>query len=157
MRIDIITPYNAIASPSATKIRALPNTFGSSLVAPIAAGAAAAIAIPPPIPARPVTSAAERYFKPLEESAETSSSSAFAEVTTGVFASAGSPPDANAVTAKTETNTIKRRKVRMFTEKAFLGEFVEAILFFAKKTESEISTIGIMNNKAVMINTILSD
>ena len=35
-------PYKAIPSPSATKISALPKALGSSEVAPIAAGAAAA-------------------------------------------------------------------------------------------------------------------
>ena len=41
--MEITTPYKAIDSPSATKIIALPNAFGSSLTAPIAAGAPAAI------------------------------------------------------------------------------------------------------------------
>jgi hypothetical protein len=58
----------AIPSPRATKISALPNVFGSSLVAPIAAGAEAATAIPPPIADRPMESAAAIMVIPNEES-----------------------------------------------------------------------------------------
>ncbi|MPM58667.1 hypothetical protein SDC9_105500 [bioreactor metagenome] len=46
----------------------LPKDFGSSLVAAIAAGAPAATAIPPPIPARPVTIPAASNPMPFEES-----------------------------------------------------------------------------------------
>ena len=45
-------------SPRATKIRLLPKVFSFSLLAAIAAGAAEATAMPPPIPARPVARAA---------------------------------------------------------------------------------------------------
>ena len=60
-------PYKAIPSPSATKISALPKALGSSEVAPIAAGAAAATAIPPPMPAMPVDRAAAISPIPLAE------------------------------------------------------------------------------------------
>ncbi len=60
-------PYKAIPSPSATKISALPKALGSSEVAPIAAGAAAATAIPPPMPAMPVDRAAAIRPIPLAE------------------------------------------------------------------------------------------
>ena len=60
-------PYKAIPSPSATKINALPKALGSSEVAPIAAGAAAATAIPPPMPAMPVDRAAAIRPIPLAE------------------------------------------------------------------------------------------
>ena len=67
IRIEITTPNSAIDSPKATKISDLPNDLGSSLVAAIAAGAAAAIARPPPIPARPVTTAAAISPSPFED------------------------------------------------------------------------------------------
>ena len=43
---------------------ALPNALGSSIVAPIAAGAALPTAIPPPIHERPVARAAPIYARP---------------------------------------------------------------------------------------------
>ena len=55
---EIIRPYNAIPSAIATKIIDLPNKEPSSLIAPSAALAELATAIPEPIPERPVTSAA---------------------------------------------------------------------------------------------------
>ena len=54
----------AIPSPITTKIIALPNAFGSSLHAPIAAGAAFPTAIPAPIQDNPVAKAAPKYLIP---------------------------------------------------------------------------------------------
>ena len=50
----------ATPSPMATKIRDLPKVLSFSLTAPMAAGAAAATAMPQPMQARPVTRAAAR-------------------------------------------------------------------------------------------------
>ena len=55
---EIIRPYNAIPSAMATKIMDLPNKEPSSLIAPKAALAELATAIPEPMPERPVTKAA---------------------------------------------------------------------------------------------------
>ena len=56
--MEMTRPYRAMDSPKATKIRLLPKVFSFSLLAAIAAGAAEATAMPPPIPARPVARAA---------------------------------------------------------------------------------------------------
>ena len=57
---EMIRPYRAIPSAMATKIMDLPNREPSSLIAPRAALAELATAIPEPIPDRPVTRAAPR-------------------------------------------------------------------------------------------------
>ena len=54
----MIRPYRAIPSAIATKIMDLPKMLPSSLIAPRAALAEDATAIPEPIPERPVTRAA---------------------------------------------------------------------------------------------------
>ena len=55
---EMIRPYRAIPSAMATKIMDLPKMLPSSLIAPRAALAEDATAIPEPIPERPVTRAA---------------------------------------------------------------------------------------------------
>ena len=55
---EMIRPYRAIPSAIATKIMDLPKMLPSSLIAPRAALAEDATAIPEPIPERPVTRAA---------------------------------------------------------------------------------------------------
>ena len=62
---EMISPYRQTPSASPTKIKDLPRTLESSLIAPSAALAALATAIPPPIQERPVTSAAARYPIPV--------------------------------------------------------------------------------------------
>ena len=57
---EMISPYRQTPSARPTKISDLPSTLESSLIAPSAALAALATAIPPPIQERPVTSAAAR-------------------------------------------------------------------------------------------------
>ena len=64
INIEITRPYSAIPSARATKIRVLPIIFSFSLIAPIAADAADATAIPPPTPLRPVERAAPMNFRP---------------------------------------------------------------------------------------------
>ena len=91
-------PYKAIPSPSATKISALPKALGSSEVAPIAAGAAAATAIPPPMPAMPVDRAAAIRPIPLAELA-----AAAAVEASAAWATIGTPKQ-NRVTTKKETS-----------------------------------------------------
>ncbi len=51
----MISPYRQTPSARPTKIRDLPSTLESSLIAPKAAEAALATAIPPPIQESPVT------------------------------------------------------------------------------------------------------
>ena len=89
-------PYKAIPSPSATKISALPKALGSSEVAPIAAGGAAATAIPPP--AMPVDRAAAIRPIPLAELA-----AAAAVEASAAWATIGTPKQ-NRVTTKKETS-----------------------------------------------------
>ena len=55
---EMIRPYSAIPSAMATKIMDLPKMLPSSLMAPSAALALDATAIPEPMPERPVTRAA---------------------------------------------------------------------------------------------------
>ena len=55
---EMIRPYRHTPSARPTKIRDLPRTLESSLIAPRAALAALATAIPPPMQERPVTRAA---------------------------------------------------------------------------------------------------
>ena len=56
--MEMTRPYRAMDSPRATKIKLLPKVLGFSLLAAMAAGAPAATAMPPPMPARPVARAA---------------------------------------------------------------------------------------------------
>ena len=56
----MISPYRQTPSARPTKIRDLPSTLESSLIAPKAAEAALATAIPPPIQESPVNKAAAR-------------------------------------------------------------------------------------------------
>ena len=65
-------PYTPIPSPRTTKISALPNALGSSEVAPIAAGAAPATAIPAAIQAAAVGIAIPISPRPFEEAAAAS-------------------------------------------------------------------------------------
>ena len=67
------SPYKAIPSAKATKINALPMILESSLIAPRAALAADATAIPPPIHERPVERAAAIYLQPSPDEAATAS------------------------------------------------------------------------------------
>lgn len=67
------SPYKAIPSAKATKINALPMMLESSLIAPRAALAADATAIPPPIQERPVERAAAMYLHPSPEEEATAS------------------------------------------------------------------------------------
>ena len=57
---EMISPYRQTPSARPTKMRDLPRIELSSLIAPRAADAAAETAIPPPMQARPVESAAAR-------------------------------------------------------------------------------------------------
>ena len=63
--MDTSMPYSAMPSPSATKISALPKLLGSSVSAPMAAGAPAPTAMPAPMPAMPVDRAAAMRPSPL--------------------------------------------------------------------------------------------
>ena len=79
----------ATPSPRATKIRDLVKFLSSSLVAPMAAGAAPPTAIPVPMVARPVERAAPRYWRPcarpLAASAAVSASAASAPTKAGMM------------------------------------------------------------------------
>ena len=61
----MISPYRHTPSARPTKIRDLPSALESSLIAPSAALAALATAIPPPTQDKPVASAAARYPNPV--------------------------------------------------------------------------------------------
>ena len=61
----MISPYRHTPSARPTKISDLPSALESSLIAPRAALAALATAIPPPTQERPVESAAARYPNPV--------------------------------------------------------------------------------------------
>ena len=62
---EMISPYRHTPSARPTKISDLPSALESSLIAPRAALAALATAIPPPTQERPVESAAARYPNPV--------------------------------------------------------------------------------------------
>ena len=62
---EMISPYRHTPSARPTKIRDLPSALESSLIAPSAALAALATAIPPPTQDKPVESAAARYPNPV--------------------------------------------------------------------------------------------
>ena len=62
---EMISPYRHTPSARPTNIKDLPSALGSSLIAPSAALAALATAIPPPTQESPVESAAARYPKPV--------------------------------------------------------------------------------------------
>ena len=61
----MISPYRQTPSASPTKISDFPSALESSLMAPSAALAALATAIPPPTQDKPVASAAARYPNPV--------------------------------------------------------------------------------------------
>ena len=61
----MINPYRHTPSARPTKISDLPKALGSSLIAPKAALAALATAIPPPTQESPVDNAAARYPSPV--------------------------------------------------------------------------------------------
>lgn len=98
-------------SPSATNIIDLPNDLGSSAVAAIAAGAPAATAIPPPIPARPVTRPAAKSPIPFELST----------VSVAVVAAEASAAEellssaAKTLTERAAIRTVSTAKVARFT------------------------------------------
>ena len=62
---EMINPYRHTPSARPTKISDLPKALGSSLIAPKAALAALATAIPPPTQESPVDNAAARYPSPV--------------------------------------------------------------------------------------------
>ena len=59
----MISPYRHTPSARPTKIRDLPSALESSLIAPSAALAALATAIPPPTQDKPVESAAAMLYQ----------------------------------------------------------------------------------------------
>ena len=61
----MINPYRHTPSARPTKISDLPKALGSSLIAPKAALAALATAIPPPTQESPVDNAAASYPSPV--------------------------------------------------------------------------------------------
>ena len=75
---EMIRPYRQTHSARPTKISDLPRMEPSSLMAPRAAEAAADTAIPPPMQARPVESAAAKYPMPATPEAAAAGSAAAA-------------------------------------------------------------------------------
>ena len=71
-----ISQYRQTPTARPTKIKDLPSTLESSLIAPRAALAALATAIPPPIQESPVTRASARYPSPVACEPEVAAASA---------------------------------------------------------------------------------